>query len=158
MSARRRIAPTVPKRARPYPAPVRTRTLLLLAVGCGFLILVAGVFLLVGVAGQDDPPAAASLGEAVQVGDMTVTVVEVAELGDEITVAFDIGGVDDPDGTDEFRLVVPGESLRAAAGSCEGTTVATQQCTLTFDLGDVEGTTRVLLYRRGDERARWQLD
>ena len=50
---------------------------------------------------------------------MTITVVEVAELGDEITVAFDIGGVDDPDGTDEFRLVVPGESLRAAAGSCE---------------------------------------
>ena len=56
MSARRRIAPTVPNARRPYPAPVRTRTLLLLAVGCGLLILVAGAFMLVGLAGQDDPP------------------------------------------------------------------------------------------------------
>ncbi len=91
------------------------------------------------------------------VADMTITVVEATEDGDDLTVALDIGGVDDPDGTAEFRLVVPGESLRAVEESCAGTTVATQRCTLTFDLGGTEGSARVLVYRRGDERARWEL-
>ena len=136
---------------------MRTRTLLLLAVGCGFVILVAGVFLLLGLASQDEPTTAAALGERVMVADMTITVIEAIEDGDEITVALDIGGVDDPDGTGEFRLVVPGESLGPAGGWCAGTTVEMQRCTLTFDVGGVEGSARVLVYRRGDERARWQL-
>jgi hypothetical protein len=136
---------------------VRTRTLLLLAIGCGFVILVAGVFLLIGLANQDEPATAAALGEPVMVADMTVTVVEASEDGDVLTVALDIGGVDDAGGTDEFRLVVPGESLRATGGSCAGTSVEPQRCTLQFDLGGVEGSARVLVYRRGDERARWQL-
>ena len=90
------------------------------------------------------------------VADMTVTVVEASEDGDDLTVALDIGGVDDPDGTAEFRLVVPGDvAARAVDESCAGTTVETQRCTLSFDLDGVEGTARVLLYRRGDERARW---
>jgi hypothetical protein len=137
---------------------VRTRTLLLLAVGCGLVILAAGVVLLLGLANQDEQATAASLGERVTVADMTVTVVEASEDGDELTVVLDIGGVDDPDGTREFRLVVPGESLRADGGSCAGTTVDPQRCTLQFDLGDTKGSARVLIYRRGDERARWQLD
>ena len=121
---------------------MRTRTLLLLAVGCGFVILASGVFLLIGLAGQDEPTTAAALGERVMVADMTITVVEASEDGDDLTVALDIGGVDDPDGTGEFRLVVPGESLRAVGESCAGTTVETQRCTLTFDLGGTEGSAR----------------
>ncbi len=137
---------------------MRTRTLLLLAVGCGLLILVAGAFLLIGLAGQDEPTGAAVLGEPVRIGDMTITVVEVSEVGDDVTVALDIGGVDDPDGTEEFRLVVPGESLRATGGSCAGTTV--EDATLHADVRPRRrrGDGRVLLYRRGDERARWQVD
>jgi hypothetical protein len=75
-------------------------------------------------------------------------------------VVVEIGGVDDPDGAGGFRLVVPGEALTAVAGgdgACEATTVAVDRCTLTFDLARADGTSRVLLYRRGDEQARWEL-
>jgi hypothetical protein len=145
----------------PYPAPVRTRTLLLLAVGCGLVILVAGVIQLLRIAGQDDPPEAAPIGAPVRVGDLTVTVERFEETDEQAVVSVELGGVDDPDGTDDFRLVVPGESLRPVAGddpdACAGTTVEPQNCTLTFDLTSSEGSSRVLLYRRGDERVRWEL-
>ena len=137
---------------------MRTRTLLLLAIGCGFVILAAGVVQLLRFAGQDEPPEPSALGAPVRVADMTVTVLDVTEVAGDLTVALAIGGVDDPDGADEFRLVVPGESLQAADGSCAETTVETRRCTLSFDVGGTEGSSRVLLYRRGDERARWELD
>ena len=70
-----------------------------------------------------------------------------------------------PTGRPSFRLVVPGAALRPSAAdgadqvpSCAGTTVATQRCALTFDVSDVDGSSRVLLYRRGDEQVRWELD
>ena len=71
-----------------------------------------------------------------------------------------LGGVDDPDGTEEFRLVVPGASLAPITSgddACVGTTVARRACSLTFDLAGTEGSSRVLLYRSGDEPARWEL-
>ena len=74
-------------------------------------------------------------------------------------MAIEIGGVDDADGADEFRLVVP-DVLRpdATAGNhCGATTVQLQPCTLAFDLGADAGSSRVLLYRRGDEQVRWDL-
>jgi hypothetical protein len=93
----------------------------------------------------------------VQIGDLEVTVVDFVEDGERAAVELELGGVDDPDGTEEFRLVVPGASLRAFDDQCAGTTVAPRACALTFDLGDTEGSSRVLLYRRGDEQARWEL-
>ncbi len=149
---------------RPYRArilrPVRTRTLLLLAVACGLVILAAGVVQLLRIAGQDEPAPAARVGEQVQIGDLVVTVEDFAEDDTRAVVELELGGVDDPDGTEEFRLVVPGASLApitSSADACAGTTVAQRACSLTFDLGDTEGSSRVLLYRRGDEQARWEL-
>ena len=136
---------------------MRTRTLLLLAVACGLLILVAGVVQLLRIAGQDEPPPAAEVGEPVRVGDLTVTVDRYTEHDDRGVVDLALGGVDDPQGTDDFRLVVPGASLAPSDDECGGTTVATRACSLTFDLSDADGTSRVLLYRRGDEQARWVL-
>ena len=75
-------------------------------------------------------------------------------------VVVDLAGVDDPEGADGFRLVVPGDALTADADgedACGATTIAGTRCTLTFDLGAAEGSSRVLLYRRGDEQARWEL-
>jgi hypothetical protein len=139
---------------------VKTRTLLLLAIGCGFLILAAGVVQLLRIAGQDDPPTAAVVGRAVEIGDMTITVDGLAETGDTAGVAIHIGGVIDDGGADAFRLVVPGAALRADRGApdaCGSTTVETASCTLTFDLTSADGSSRVLLYRRGDEQVRWEL-
>ena len=139
---------------------MRTRTLLLLAIGCGFVILAAGVVQLLRIAGEDDAPTAATVGEPVRVGDMSITVEELSEDDETAVVVVEIGGVDDPDGAGGFRLVVPGDALTAAGGgdgACGATTVAARRCTLTFDLPQADGTSRVLLYRRGDEQARWEL-
>ena len=106
---------------------MKTRTLLLLAIGCGFVILAAGVFLL--FAGQDDPPPPAVVGQPVEIGDMTITVDGLTEEGAApAVVAVELGGVDDDDGADAFRLVVPGAALRADPGgpdACVATTVET---------------------------------
>jgi hypothetical protein len=136
---------------------VRTRTLLLLAVACGLAILAAGVVQLLRIAGQDEPAPAARIGEQVEVGDLTVTVEGYAERDDRAVVDLELGGVEDPDGTDDFRLVVPGVSLSPSDDECGGTTVAQRACSLTFDLTDTAGSSRVLIYRRGDEQARWEL-
>ncbi len=140
---------------------MRTRTLLLLAIACGFVILAAGVVQLLRIAGQDEAPTAAVVGEPTCVADMTITVESFDEAADRAIVVVDIGGVDDPDGTDDFRLVVPGKALAPAGGgadACGATAVAPATCTLSFDLGATDGTSRVLLYRRADEQARWELD
>jgi hypothetical protein len=136
---------------------VRTRTLLLLAVACGLAILAAGVVQLLRIAGEDEPAPAAQIGEPVRVGDLTVTVDGYSERDDRAVVDLSLGGVDDPEGTDDFRLVVPGSSLAPNGDECGGTTVAPRTCSLTFDLGGTEGSSRVLIYRRGDQRARWVL-
>ena len=145
---------------------MRTRTLLLLAVGCGLVILVAGVVQLLRISGQDDPPRPAEVGAPVAIGDLTVTVERLDEAAGQATVVIETGGVEDADGAGEFRLVVPGASLQATGATdatdaslppCVGTTVDVQRCSLTFDVGAVDGSSRVLLYRRGDEQVRWDL-
>jgi hypothetical protein len=139
---------------------VRTRTLLLLAVACGLAILVAGAVLLVRVTNQGEAQPVADIGAIVRVGDMVVTVEHVTERADVVLVDVEIGGVDDPEGAAAFRLVVPGQVLLAdatAGNHCGATTVDPQPCTLAFRLAGDTGSSRVLLYQRGDERARWDL-
>lgn len=139
---------------------MRTRTLLLLAVACGLVILVAGTVQLLRLSDQDEATAAYDVGDTVPVGDLTVVVESFAENDGEAVVGLTTSGVDDPDGTAEFRLVVPGESLvvtSRGADACGVTTVAPVRCTLTFDVATVEGTSRTLVYRRGDDIVRWVL-
>ena len=52
-----------------------------------------------------------------------------------------------------------GRSQPTGRGSddCVGTTVALAECTVTFDTSAASGDGRVLLYRRGDDVARWQV-
>jgi hypothetical protein len=139
---------------------VRTRTLLLLAVACGLAILVAGVVQLLRIANQDEAAAVVPIGQAVRVGDMSVTVEAVTERPGSVLVDVEIGGVDDADGSGAFRLNVSGELHEAdgAAGNhCGATTVQIQPCTLAFRVAADAGSSRVLLYQRGDERVRWDL-
>jgi hypothetical protein len=127
---------------------VRTRTLLLLAVACGLAILVAGVVQLLRIANQDAAAAVVPIGDA------------VTERPGSVLVDVEIGGVDDADGSGAFRLNVSGQlhAPDAAAGNhCGATTVQVQPCTLAFRLAADAGSSRVLLYQRGDERVRWDL-
>jgi hypothetical protein len=139
---------------------VRTRTLLLLAVACGLAILVAGAVLLLRVTTQDEVAAVVPIGQEVVVGDMSVTVEAVSERPGSVLVDVEIGGVDDDDGSGAFRLNVSGdlhEPDTTAGNHCGATSVQVQPCTLAFRLDEDAGTSRVLLYQRGDERVRWDL-
>jgi hypothetical protein len=141
---------------------VRTRTLLLLAVACGFVILAAGVVQLLRIADQEERAEFSSLGDTVQVADLEVVVDTYDESGGTARVAVRLGGVDDPDGAADFRLVVPGadQPLRPAAGgarACGAVTVAPSACELTFAVGGAPGGVRVLRVERGDDSARWEL-
>jgi hypothetical protein len=139
---------------------VRTRTLLLLAVACGLVILVAGVVQLLRIAGQDESTDFSPLGAEVRVGDLEVVVDDYEETSGTADVSVRLGGVSDPDGAADFRLVVPGEALVPTRGgdeACGPVTVAPTACKLTFDVGAAAGGVRVLLVERGDDRARWEL-
>lgn len=140
---------------------MRTRTLLILAVCCGFAILLAGGIQLLRIANQESSDVEFSeLGETVQVGDMTIVVESFTEADGVATVAVRIGGVDDVDGAAEFRLGVAGDVIvanRSGDGACGATTVAEQSCVLRFGVADAAGGARILVYERGDEDARWEL-
>jgi hypothetical protein len=144
---------------------MRTRTLLLLAVACGVAILAAGVALFWRIGNEPEATAPSPIGEPVGIGDLTITVERYREQAGRGIVTLEIGGVDDPDGTREFRLVVPGSALRPSSDPappdgpprCGATSVGAARCVLLFDLGDAAGSSRVLLYRRGDEQVRWEV-
>jgi hypothetical protein len=141
---------------------MKTRTLLLLALACGVAIMLAGAVFLVQLLGQDDVEPAVAIGEQVVVGDMRVTVQAVTESAGALDVTLRVGGVDDDDPTREFRLIASGRAVEPdLAGEHEGVcgsfTVTDQTCRLRFDVSGADGTSRVLFYERGDQRARWVL-
>lgn len=144
---------------------MRTRTLLLLAVACGVAILAAGVGQFIRLAAQDEPARPVAVGAPVTVGDLRVVVEDFEPIEYGFNVVVELSGVDDPDAIDDFRLVVPGESVRPLTGGlassdppdCTGVAVAPRRCTLLFTLPENPGTTRVLVLRRGDEHVRWEL-
>jgi hypothetical protein len=139
---------------------MKTRTLLLLALGCGLAILLAGGALLVRLAGQDEPEPPVALGVETAIGDLHVTVVSAAEQPDSqmLTVELELGGVDDPDGAAGFELIASGRPIPPSkASTCGTTTVEPSRCALVFDVSTADGESRVLRYRRGDEQARWDV-
>ena len=140
---------------------MKTRTLLLLALACGVLIMAAGAVFLVQLTRQADAAPPVPLGEATRVGDMQVVVDGAEEHGDVLDVTLTIGGVADPDGASGFRLIASGHAAAplagADAGSCGAITTQQQRCTIRFDVSGARGDSRVLFYERGDDRARWVL-
>jgi len=140
---------------------MKTRTLLLLSVGVGLAILLAGGVFLFQLSNESAAVDVAAIGDLVEVGDVQVTVNGTTENASVVSVDVEIGGVDDVDGADSFRLITGAEPLppiaAPAAGRCVGITVAVQQCRLDFDVSAIEAPNRVLLLRRGDEQRRWDL-
>ena len=143
---------------------MRTRTLLLLAVACGLVILVAGGIQLWRFAGdsegtEDDLP----IGASASAGDLDVTVLAAEEADGLMRVTVRLSGVDDPAGLDDFRLIVAEDLIepltadQAGAGACAAFTVDEQTCDLVFGTAQVDNDIRVLLVRRGEDRHRWAL-
>ena len=138
---------------------MKTRTLLLLAVGCGLIILIAGsikVFLI-----ADDTSASnLTVGSSGEVNGMTVTLDSVRRTADQTLLGVSLIGVDDPYGALSFDLGTidghlkpqpppPGDGEACAATSKQTLT----HCVLAFDTTVVPG---VLIYERDDD-LRWDI-
>jgi hypothetical protein len=136
---------------------MRTKTLLILAVTCGLLILVAGSLQLLRVANQDTPDPPLAIGDAAQLGDARVTVDSYEATGDVIIVTVTLSGVDDADGIDGFTLIAPGKAISPEPSTCAGFTVASVTCELRFPATGLEGSDRQLLFQRAAEHVRWRL-
>lgn len=140
---------------------MKTRTLLLLSVGTALMILLAGGVLLFQLSGQETTSRATPFGEEAAVGDARVTVLDTELSGETLIVSMEIGGVDDVDGIDSFRLVTGDRQLAplAMAGGdrCDGITEESTRCRVEFDVGEADGTSRVLIMRRGEEQTTWRL-
>ena len=138
---------------------MRTRTLLLLAVGCGLVILLAGGIQLLRIANQDEPAAALVIGDTGRAGDAIVVLRGFSEPDDLILVEVTLWGVDDPDGLAGFGLVAPGvrAEVLLVESSCGGFTVAESTCTLAFSTEGMKGDSRQLVFSRAEETVRWVL-
>jgi hypothetical protein len=140
---------------------MKTRTLLLLSVGTALMILLAGGALLFQLSNQDSTSASVAFMEVTSVGDVDVAVTGSDVLGDTLIVSVALSGVDDIDGIESFRLVTGDRRLDPIAapgdGRCAEITVAVQECVIEFDISASQGTSRVLVLRRGEDQATWRL-
>jgi hypothetical protein len=134
---------------------VQTRTLMLLSMSVGLLILLAGGVLLVQLVNRVDVVEPSVLGETVTVGEMTIVVESSREEEGRHVVEMVVGGVPDPDIGRGFRMIA---SARPAplVESCGAADVQLQRCTLVFETPDDDGS-RQIIYERGDQSARWIL-
>ena len=139
---------------------MKTRTLLLLAVGCGLIILIAGSIKLLLVA-DDVPPTHLAVGHDAQIGDMSVTVISATRSAELTLVTVELIGVDDADGArswvlgssdGQLRPVTPPASVGAACGATRALTLT--RCVLAFR---TVAATGVLRYERADETRRWDI-
>ena len=136
---------------------MKTRTLLLLALGCGLAIMLAGAVFLFQLSTQDDLAEPVAIGAQAMVGDMQVVVTDVDETAGVLTVALEIGGTVDDQPADEFRLIASGRGITVADTTCPPTETELVVCAVTFDVGLADGVSWVLFYERGDDQARWVL-
>jgi hypothetical protein len=136
---------------------MRTRTLLLLAIGCGLVILLAGGVQLLRVGGQEQTAKLLEVGQPGQAGDVVVELVSSTITTDSVVAVVDVGGIDDAAGLAGFTLVGPGKVLPVTSSDCTGITVATVECQLTFATTAMRGTSRQLIFHRADQQLRWVL-
>ncbi|CAN0050241.1 unnamed protein product [Phaeothamnion confervicola] len=137
---------------------MKTRTLLLLAIGCGLAILLAGGVFLLRLSSDPGGTKALGIGDVGRAGDATVTLLAFQSDATTLVVDVRLGGVDDPEGVGGFTLVAPGKVVTATDDStCTAIAVAPTECTLVFDTTGLDGSSRQLLFRRADTQLRWSL-
>ena len=140
---------------------MKTRTLLLLSVGVGLAILLAGGVFFLQLANQNTAVEPAEIGDAVTVGDVEATVLATSQAGPIFAVDVEIGGVDDSDGVDSFELITGDLELSPitapADGRCVDISEIQQRCRIEFDVSGADASNRVLILVRGEERRTWVL-
>lgn len=139
---------------------MKTRTLLLLSVACGLIILVAGGVKLLQVATDRTEVPVLSIGDSSRIGDMTVSVKSISEgtTGTEVLVAM--SGVPGDVAVDGWRLLGDGEVVEpfttVGVDVCGTSTTVPEdgavECVVRFPAVD---SVQAVAYTRAGEQRQW---
>ena len=136
-----------------------TRKLILWALICGVLILVAGSAKLFQTSQKPVEVQLLALGESVTLGDMTVSVTALRDIDDHTLVDVTMVGVAEAQAMDGWKLLASGKvSDPVLLPVGEGTECTLTQlektlvCTVAFSVS--EGT-RTIAYVRAGEQRQW---
>jgi hypothetical protein len=134
-----------------------TRKLILWALVCGVLILVAGSGKLFQTSQQPVEVQLLELGDSVTLGDMTVSVTALRDIDDRTLVDVTMVGVAEAQAMDGWKLLAAGKVtepvlLPVGAGTeCTLTQLESSlACTVAFPVS--EGTRTVAYVRAGEQR------
>ena len=134
-----------------------TRKLILWALICGVVILIAGTAKLFQTSQKPVEVQLLALGDSVTLGDMTVRVTALRDTADRTLVDVTMVGVAEAQAMDGWKMLAAGEvsdpvMLPVGAGTeCTLTKLAeTLTCTVAFPVS--EGTRTVAYIRAGEQR------
>ena len=136
---------------------MKTRTLLLLSLGCAIVILAAGIGLFVRLGTNDVTAAPSEFGDWVEVGDLQVVVSSASREGLMQRISLKVSGIDDREVTDSFAVISGGVPLNAEPNDCVAVINADTSCEIEFVLSTETSEPAVLIVTRGEERGRWVL-
>ena len=134
-----------------------TRKLILWALICGVVILIAGTAKLFQTSHKPVEVQLLALGDSVTLGDMTVSVTALRDTADRTLVDVTMVGVAEAQAMDGWKMLASGQvsdpvMLPVGAGTeCTLTKLAeTLTCTVAFPVS--EGTRTVAYIRAGEQR------
>jgi hypothetical protein len=134
-----------------------TRKLILWALICGVVILIAGTAKLFQTSQKPVEVQLLALGDTVTLGDMTVSVTALRDTADRTLVDVTMVGVAEAQAMDGWKMLAAGQvsepvMLPVGAGTeCTLTKLAeTLTCTVAFPVS--EGTRTVAYVRSGEQR------
>ena len=142
---------------------VKTRTLLLLSVACGLLILLAGGVKLLQVASEEPEVEVLALGDSATIGDMTVSVLAVESTG-AVEISVSMEGVPGESALEGWRLLGDGRVSEALTTDVDRTESGAEVCSrdskvpeagalrCTVRFAAVESIQAVAYVRAGEQR------
>jgi hypothetical protein len=143
---------------------MKTRTLLLLSVACGLIILVAGGVKLLQVATDRTEVPVLSIGDSTRIGDMTVRVESISPSGTGTEARVALSGVPGELAVDGWRLLGDGEVVEpyTTVGAVADERLCDARTTVPDD-GDVVcvvrfpsvETVQAVAYTRAGEQRQW---
>ena len=136
---------------------MKTKTLLLLSLGCAVAILGAGIGLVFKIGSSGDASTPIAYEVDVEVGDLNVSLLSSERLGDRQSISIEVLGVNDDLIMDSFVVISSGEQVSPEPNMCASSVEVKQVCEVEFVLPAETAEPAVLLVTRGEERARWVL-
>lgn len=118
--------------------------------------MVAGAAFFIRLTRQPPLTPAATIGQSVAVGDLTVVVESAPETSGTLVVEIVAEGVNG-DVVGDFRLIASGRRVDPEPNPCVASADRPVNCEVRFDVSNADGTSRVLFVERGDQQARWVL-